>query len=336
MVRISENINGYEGKKVSGYFLRTLVPVFVSFFVALLSGPAIIELLRRLKAGQTVREEGLESHKKKTGTPTMGGFIFLLPFLIIGVNYAAFHKEVIPVLILTFGFGIIGFIDDYIKVVKKQNLGLRAWQKILGQLVVVVVFALYVENFTDMSLAMKVPFTSYTLDFGFWNIPILFFIALGTANGTNFTDGVDGLCASVTAVVAGFFAIAAMHYQALGAEVMSCALLGGLLGYLVYNVYPGKVMMGDTGSLAIGGFVTGIAYVMQMPIFIVIVGFIYALEVVSVILQVSYFKLTHGKRIFRMAPIHHHFEKGGWSETKVVNVFTTITLLMCLIAYAGL
>ena len=164
----------------------------------------------------------------------------------------------------------------------------------------------------------------------------MFFIALGTANGTNFTDGVDGLCASVTAVVAGFFALAAMRYGSTGAEVMSAAMMGGLLGYLVYNVYPGKVMMGDTGSLAIGGFVAGISYVMNMPLFIVIVGFIYLIEVISVIMQVSYFKLTNGKRIFRMAPIHHHFEKGGWSETKVVNVFTTVTIIMCLIAYAGL
>jgi phospho-N-acetylmuramoyl-pentapeptide-transferase len=266
----------------------------------------------------------------------MGGIIFLIPVVIIGVFYARTHKEVIPVLILTIGFGIIGFLDDYIKVVRKHNLGLRAWQKILGQFIVAVLFALYVENFTDISLAMKVPFTDLVLDFGFWNIPILFFIALGTANGTNFTDGVDGLCASVTAVVAGFFAIAGMVTGATGAEVMSSAMMGALLGYLVYNVYPGKVMMGDTGSLAIGGFVTGIAYVMQMPIFIVIVGFIYALEVVSVIMQVSYFKITHGKRIFRTAPIHHPFQKGGWSETKVVNVFTTVTILMCLIAYAGL
>ena len=162
------------------------------------------------------------------------------------------------------------------------------------------------------------------------------FISLGTANGTNFTDGVDGLCASVTAVVAGFFVLAAMRYGSTGAEVMAVAMMGGLLGYLVYNVYPGKVMMGDTGSLAIGGFVAGISYVMNMPLFIVIVGFIYLIEVISVIMQVTYFKLTNGKRIFRMAPIHHHFEKGGWSETKVVNVFTTVTVIMCLIAYAGL
>ena len=321
---------------MNSYVLRTLLPVVLSFFIAVLIGPKIIEVLRKLKAGQTERVEGLESHQKKTGTPTMGGIIFLIPVVIIGVFYARTHKEVIPVLILAIGFGIIGFLDDYIKVVRKHNLGLRAWQKILGQFIVTVLFALYVENFTDISLAMKVPFTDLVLDFGFWNIPILFFIALGTANGTNFTDGVDGLCASVTAVVAGFFAVAGMHYGATGAEVMSSAMAGALLGYLVYNVYPGKVMMGDTGSLAIGGFVTGVAYVMQMPIFIAIAGFIYALEVISVIMQVSYFKITHGKRIFRMAPIHHHFEKGGWSETKVVNVFTTITVLLCLLSYAGL
>ena len=321
---------------MSSYVMRTLLPVFVSFFIAVLTGPKIIEILRRLKAGQTERVEGLESHQKKTGTPTMGGIIFLIPFVIIGIIYGSTHKEVIPVLILTIGFGFIGFLDDYIKVVQKHNQGLRAWQKMLGQFIITVLFALYVQKFTDISLAMKVPFTDTVLDFGFWNIPILFFIALGTANGTNFTDGVDGLCASVTAVVAGFFVLAGMHYGATGAEVMSSAMAGALLGYLVFNVYPGKVMMGDTGSLAIGGFVTGVAYVMQMPIFIAIAGFIYALEVISVIMQVSYFKLTHGKRIFRMAPIHHHFEKGGWSETKVVNVFTTVTVLLCLLAYAGL
>ncbi|MBP3784848.1 MAG: phospho-N-acetylmuramoyl-pentapeptide-transferase [Butyrivibrio sp.] len=321
---------------MNDYCMRTLLPALLSFVIAVLIGPKVIEILRKLKAGQTEREEGLESHQKKTGTPTMGGVIFLLPVVVIGIFYGASHKEVIPVLILTIGFGIIGFIDDYIKVVRKQNLGLRAWQKILGQLVVTILFSVYVETFTDISLAMKVPFTSIVLDFGIFNIPILFFIALGTANGTNFTDGVDGLCASVTAVVAAFFAVAGMHYGATGAEVMSSAMVGALLGYLVYNVYPGKVMMGDTGSLAIGGFVTGIAYVMQMPVFIVIVGFIYAFEVISVILQVSYFKITHGKRIFRMAPIHHHFEKGGWSETRVVNVFTTVTILLCLIAYVGL
>lgn len=321
---------------MNDYLVRIMLPVFVCFAIAVIIGPAVIEMLRRLKAGQTEREEGLESHKKKAGTPTMGGIIFLIPFLIIGIFYGAQHKEIIPVLILTFGYGIIGFLDDYIKVVRKHNEGLKPKQKLLGQLIAVVLFALYVSLFTDISLAMNIPFTNITLDFGIFNYPILFFIALGTGNATNLTDGVDGLCASVTAVVSVFFVFAARFYGATGVEVMASAMLGALLGYLVYNVYPGKVMMGDLGSLAIGGFVTSMAYMMKMPIFIVIFGFIYFAETVSVIMQVSYFKATGGKRIFRMTPIHHHFEKGGWSETKVVNVFTTVTILMSLLAYAGL
>nr|WP_297705906.1 phospho-N-acetylmuramoyl-pentapeptide-transferase [uncultured Butyrivibrio sp.] len=321
---------------MNDYIFTILIPTLVSFLVAVLIGPKVIELLGNLKARQTERVEGLESHQKKTGTPTMGGFIFLIPLLIMGIIFGASHKEVVPVLILTYGFGIIGFLDDYIKVVRKHNLGLLPWQKLLGQFIIVAIFVFYVLTFTDITFAFKIPFTDITLDFGVWNIPILFFIALGTGNGTNLTDGVDGLCASVTAVVAGFFIAAGMFYSMTGVEVMASAMLGALLGYLVYNVYPGKVMMGDMGSLAIGGFVTGMATIMHMPVFIVIIGFIYAMETVSVIMQVSYFKLTHGKRIFRMTPIHHHFEKGGWSETKVVNVFTTITILACLIAYAGL
>ena len=312
-----------------------IIPVLAAYAISTLLGPIVIPFLHRLKVGQTEREEGLQSHQKKTGTPTMGGAIFLIPVLLIALFYVKDCSEIIAVLILTFGFGIIGFLDDYIKVVLKRNLGLRAWQKLLGQFIVTGAFALYLLKCTDISLAMQVPFTQKMLDFGWMNIPVLFFIALGTANGTNFTDGVDGLCGSVTAVVAAFFAAAAIHVGS-GVAPVASAFAGALLGYLFYNVYPGRVMMGDTGSLAIGGFVTAIAYVLHMPIFIVIVGFIYALEVISVMMQVSYFKLTHGKRIFKMAPIHHHFELCGWSETRVVNVFTTVTILLALIAYAAI
>lgn len=312
-----------------------IIPVLAAYAISTLLGPIVIPFLHRLKVGQTEREEGLQSHQKKTGTPTMGGAIFLIPVLLIALFYVKDCPEIIAVLILTFGFGIIGFLDDYIKVVLKRNLGLRAWQKLLGQFIVTGAFALYLLKCTDISLAMQVPFTQKMLDFGWMNIPVLFFIALGTANGTNFTDGVDGLCGSVTAVVAAFFSAAAIHVGS-GVAPVASAFAGALLGYLFYNVYPGRVMMGDTGSLAIGGFVTAIAYVLHMPIFIVIVGFIYALEVISVMMQVSYFKLTHGKRIFKMAPIHHHFELCGWSETRVVNVFTTVTILLALIAYAAI
>ena len=312
-----------------------IIPVLAAYAISTLLGPIVIPFLHRLKVGQTEREEGLQSHQKKTGTPTMGGAIFLIPVLLIALFYVKDCPEISAVLILTFGFGIIGFLDDYIKVVLKRNLGLRAWQKLLGQFIVTGAFALYLLKCTDISLTMQVPFTQKMLDFGWMNIPVLFFIALGTANGTNFTDGVDGLCGSVTAVVAAFFAAAAIHVGS-GVAPVASAFAGALLGYLFYNVYPGRVMMGDTGSLAIGGFVTAIAYVLHMPIFIVIVGFIYALEVISVMMQVSYFKLTHGKRIFKMAPIHHHFELCGWSETRVVNVFTTVTILLALIAYAAI
>lgn len=312
-----------------------IIPVLAAYAISTLLGPIVIPFLHRLKVGQTEREEGLQSHQKKTGTPTMGGAIFLIPVLLIALFYVKDCPEIIAVLILTFGFGIIGFLDDYIKVVLKRNLGLRAWQKLLGQFIVTGAFALYLLKCTDISLAMQVPFTQKMLDFGWMNIPVLFFIALGTANGTNFTDGVDGLCGSVTAVVAAFFAAAAIHVGS-GVAPVASAFAGALLGYLFYNVYPGRVMMGDTGSLAIGGFVTAIAYVLHMPIFIVIVGFIYALEVISVMMQVSYFKLTHGKRIFKMAPIHHHFELCGWSETRVVAVFSIITAILCLLGLMAL
>ena len=244
-----------------------IIPVLAAYAISTLLGPIVIPFLHRLKVGQTEREEGLQSHQKKTGTPTMGGAIFLIPVLLIALFYVKDCPEIIAVLILTFGFGIIGFLDDYIKVVLKRNLGLRAWQKLLGQFIVTGAFALYLLKCTDISLAMQVPFTQKMLDFGWMNIPVLFFIALGTANGTNFTDGVDGLCGSVTAVVAAFFAAAAIHVGS-GVAPVASAFAGALLGYLFYNVYPGRVMMGDTGSLAIGGFVTAIAYVLHMPIFI--------------------------------------------------------------------
>ena len=245
------------------------------------------------------------------------------------------YPKIIPVLFLTLGFGMIGFLDDYIKVVLKRSMGLRPWQKFALQIVVTGVFAFYLMRWTDVSLAMKVPFLDGVyLDFGVLNIPILFFVVIGTVNGTNFTDGLDGLASSVTVLVATFFSVVAIGTGS-GIEPVTCAVAGALMGFLLFNVYPASVFMGDTGSLALGGFVAASAYMLQMPLYIVIVGFIYLIEVVSVILQVSYFKLTGGKRIFRMAPIHHHFELGGWSETRVVAVFSIVTALLCLVALAG-
>lgn len=312
-----------------------MIALFISFAVSAAVGPFIIPALLRLKVGQTVRDEGPESHLKKNGTPTMGGIIFLLGFVVSCVVYGFGCPDIWPVLFLTVGFGCIGFVDDFIKVVLKRSLGLRAWQKLLLQLLVAVAFGFWLQN-AGISLGMRVPFTGgYVLDFGIFNIPVLIFIVLGTTNGTNFTDGLDGLASSVTAVVALFFGVVAMQISG-EVYVAAIAMFGGLLGFLLYNVYPAKVFMGDTGSLALGGFVAGMAYMMQLPIFIAIVGVIYLAEVLSVILQVSYFKLTHGKRIFKMSPIHHHFELCGWSETRVVAVFTIVTILACAVAYAGL
>lgn len=313
-----------------------LISVLVSFAISVFLGPVVIPFLRRLKVGQTERTEGPESHLKKNGTPTMGGILILVSVVITSLLFVRDYPRIIPVLFLTLGFGLVGFLDDYIKVVLKRSMGLRAWQKFALQILVTGIFTFYLLHYTDVSLSMKVPFLSGVyLDFGWFNIPFLFFVVIGTVNGTNFTDGLDGLASSVTVLVATFFTVVAIGTNS-GIEPITCAVVGALLGFLLFNVHPASVFMGDTGSLALGGFVAAAAYMMQMPLFIVIVGFIYVIEVLSVMMQVTYFKLTGGKRIFKMAPIHHHFELCGWSETRVVAVFSIVTALLCLVALMGI
>ena len=312
-----------------------LISVLVSFAISVLLGPVVIPFLRRLKIGQTERTEGPESHLKKNGTPTMGGILILVSVVITSLLFVRDYPRIIPVLFLTLGFGLVGFLDDYIKVVLRRSMGLRAWQKFALQILVTGVFVFYLLHYTDVSLAMKVPFfAGVYLDFGWLNIPILFFVVTGTVNGTNFTDGLDGLASSVTVLVATYFTVVAIGTNS-GIEPITCAVVGALLGFLLFNVHPASVFMGDTGSLALGGFVAAAAYMMQMPLFIMIVGLIYLVEVLSVIIQVTYFKATGGKRIFKMAPVHHHFELCGWSETRVVAVFSIVTALLCLVALMG-
>ena len=307
-------------------------PVLLSFLVSVLLGPVIIPFLKRLKAGQTVRDEGPKSHLKKNGTPTMGGILILSAMIVTSLFYMKEYPEIKPILLLTLGFGLIGFLDDYIKVILKRSMGLSPLQKMAGQLVVTGLFAYYLLKVTDISLAAKVPFMpGVELDLGWLNIPLLFFIIIGTVNGANFTDGLDGLAASVTVLAASFLSAAAIG-TGTRIEPITCAVAGALMGFLLFNVYPASVFMGDTGSLALGGFVAGAAYMMQLQLFIPIIGFIYVIEVVSVILQVVYFKATGGKRLSRMAPLHHHFELGGWSETRIVAVFSIITAILCLVA----
>ena len=314
----------------------SIAAVMFAFCISAVAGPLIIPFLRRLKCGQTVRDDGPAAHLKKSGTPTMGGILILFSAVMSAAVFLEEYPKIAPILFLTIGFGFVGLMDDYIKVVCKRSMGLTPWQKLFGQLAVTGIFAWYLIRYTDVSLAMKVPFVpDRYLDFGMWNIPILFFIVLGTVNGTNFTDGLDGLAGSVTLMVAVFFSVVAIG-TAGGIEPVTCAVAGALLGFLLFNVHPAEVFMGDTGSLALGGFVAGCAYMLQMPLFIAIVGAVYLAEVASVILQVGYYKVSGGKRIFRMAPLHHHFELCGWSETKVTAVFTIITALMCLIALAGI
>ena len=315
---------------------HVVIPVLISFAISLVLGPIVIPFLRRLKMGQTERELGVQSLLKKNGTPTMGGVIFLIATTVTSLFYIRDYPMIIPVLFLTLGFGLIGFLDDYLKVVLKRSDGLLPWQKMALQIVVTAVFAFYLVNYSNVSLTMKIPFWSgHYLNLGWFAVPVLFFAVIGTVNGVNFTDGLDGLASSVTLIVAVFFTVVSLGMNS-GVEPITCAVVGSLMGFLLFNVYPAKVFMGDTGSLALGGFVAGVAYAMQMPLFIILVGLIYLVEVLSVMLQVSYFKATHGKRIFKMAPIHHHFELCGWSETRVVAVFSVVTAIMCLIALLAL
>ena len=314
---------------------RYIFAVILAFAVTALSGPLMIPVLRRLKVGNTERKE-LQSHQKKTGTPTMGGLMFLLAIIVTSLFFIPDYPKIVTILFVTVAFGVIGFFDDYLKVVLKRSDGLLAWQKMLLEILVTAVFAVWLYRFSDIPLTMLVPFSGGRYaDFGFLALPIMFLAVIGTVNGANFTDGLDGLASSVTVLIATFFSVVAVGTDS-GIEPITCAVVGALLGFLLFNVYPASVFMGDTGSLALGGFVASAAYMMQMPMFILIVGLIYWIEILSVMIQVSYFKITHGKRIFRMAPIHHHFELGGWSETRVVAVFSIITTLLCLAAYMGL
>lgn len=322
-------------------YFDTVITVLLSFSISVILCPIVIPFLKWLKFGQYVRDDGPKSHLKKAGTPTMGGLIILISVVVTSSLYLRDYPEILPVIFATVGFGLIGFLDDYIKIVMRRSLGLRAWQKLLLQLLVTIIFVYYYTQRLHYEMQMLIPFTGgiasgrYIVLPGWLFIPFLFFVMVGTVNGTNFTDGLDGLASSVTLLIAVFFTVVAIGTGSTVAPVCA-AVAGALMGFLVFNVYPASVFMGDTGSLALGGFVASTALLLKMPLYILIVGMIYLVEVLSVILQVGYFKITHGRRIFKMAPIHHHFEQSGWSETKVVAVFSIVTALFCLIALAAL
>lgn len=319
---------------------ETILAIIIAFAVSAILCPIVIPFLHKLKFGQQVREDGPQAHLKKQGTPTMGGLVFLTAVVITSLLYIRDYPRIIPVLFMTVGFGVIGFLDDYIKIVMKRSEGLNPVQKLIGQFIITGIFVYYLVCSGEVGTSMLVPFTGgfehgLYLNLGFLFIPFVFFVVLGTDNGVNFTDGLDGLCTSVTILVATFLTIISIGENS-GISPITGAVVGSLLGFLLFNVYPAKVFMGDTGSLALGGFVASAAYMMRLPLFIPIIGLIYLVEVLSVIVQVTYFKKTGGKRIFKMAPIHHHFELCGWSETRVVAVFSVITAVMCMIALLAL
>ena len=310
---------------------EVIIPLLVAFVISVALSPLVIPFLRTLKIGQTEREDGVQSHLKKAGTPTMGGLIILISVLITSLLFIKDYPRIIPVLFLTLGFGIIGFLDDFLKVVLRRSDGLLPKQKMLAQIAMTTIFLVYLLVVDSSSLDMLIPFSGGKyLDFKWVTVPLVYITVIGTVNGVNFTDGLDGLATGVTTMVAVFFTVVSMAFNG-GIQPITAAVAGALLGFLLFNVHPAQIFMGDTGSLALGGFVSGCAYMMKMPWIIIIVGMIYLVEVISVALQVIYFKKTGGKRLFKMAPIHHHFELCGWSETRVVAVFTVVTALLCLL-----
>ena len=309
--------------------------VLMAFTVNIALCPIIIPHLTRLKVGQNIRSDGPQSHLSKKGTPTMGGVMILLSFFVVALLFLRDNSDGLVLLFVTLGFGAIGFCDDYVKVVKRRSLGLRAWQKLVGQFAVGIIFLAYLMLMRgdDSPTSILLPFTTgLSIELSYLLYIPFFFITLGgTVNGVNLTDGLDGLAAGVTLLIATFFTLAAW---AAGSPVTAVAAgaAGSLLGFLLYNAHPAKVFMGDTGSLALGGFIAGLALLLKMPLFIPIVGIIYVIETLSVIIQVGYFKWRK-ERFFKMAPIHHSFELSGWSETKVVTLFYVITAIACLIGF---
>lgn len=307
--------------------------LIIAFIACVVLGAFVIPKLHNF--GQNVRDDGPKSHLKKQGTPSMGGIFMIGAFAIATLFFVKDNPDAIVVLLITVGYGLVGFLDDYIKVVKKRSLGLRAWQKVVFQLIVTILFAVYLLKMNDFGTEIYVPFTKgFYIDLGWLYVPFLFFVMVGTVNSVNLTDGLDGLASGVTVLVATYFVFIAYAVNK-GLIPVCGAAIGALLGFLVFNSYPAKVFMGDTGSLALGGFVASVAILTKMPIMLVIVGFVYVCESLSVMIQVGYFKLTGGKRIFKMAPIHHHFELSGLQGIKVVELFTIATAVLCLLGFVA-
>lgn len=310
-----------------------LVAMITAFIIAVILSPIFIPYLRKLKFGQSIRDEGPQSHKKKSGTPTMGGIIILIALslsaLFISMYFDVLSTRTYVLLFVTICFGVIGFLDDYIKVVKKRNLGLTSKQKFICQ-VIVSIIVFFAIRAMGVSTSISIPGTDYSFDLGFIYVLLIIFMLVGTSNAVNLTDGLDGLVSGTAAIAFGAYAVLAYNQHQLDVAIFSIAVVGAVLGFLVFNAHPAKVFMGDTGSLALGGALAAVAIVTNLEILLVIIGGIFVIETLSVMIQVASFKAT-GKRVFKMSPLHHHYELSGWSEWRVVVTFWFVGLLFALI-----
>ncbi|WP_026485531.1 phospho-N-acetylmuramoyl-pentapeptide-transferase [Caldanaerobius polysaccharolyticus] len=313
-------------------FVQLIAATIVSFIISMLLGPLIIPTLRALKFGQTERLDGPRSHLSKSGTPTMGGIIFMVSTVITGLIFIPAGSDKLVLLLVTIGFGMIGFIDDLLKVVFKRSLGLKARLKLLLQFVVAAILAYYAYSQPGIGTKLYLPYGGTTIDLGKMFIPFTVFVVVGTVNSVNITDGLDGLASGITFIISTFFAVVSMSMGNLPAALFSGSITGATLGFLRYNLYPAQVFMGDTGSLMLGGALAAIAVLTRLQLILPIVGLIFVVEALSVIIQVVCFRLT-GKRVFKMSPIHHHFELCGWPETRVVHAFWLITLLLVVLSF---
>ena len=309
-----------------------VIVAIISFGIATLLGPVLIPVLHKLKFGQEIREIGPSWHKKKSGTPTMGGFIFIISAIVTTLVFVR-STEVVLVLLFSLIFGLIGFIDDFIKVILKRNLGLTEKQKSLLQILAALVFVFVSLQYGFADTSISIPFVNATISLPYYiYIPFALFVIVGATNSVNLTDGVDGLASFVTVVVCAFFALCSYKMDRMDIAGFCVINMAAILGFLIYNIHPAKVFMGDTGSLYLGGVVCFTSIILKLPLILIIAGGVYVLETLSVIIQVTSFKLT-GKRVFKMSPIHHHFEMCGWSEKKIVTVATLATAILCMISY---
>ena len=313
---------------------KLITALFLALAVGIIIAPPAIRFFHRLKCGQEIRDEGPAWHGKKSGTPTMGGMIFIIACSVSAIIVSRESIETIMLIFLSVSFGIVGFVDDFIKVKLKRNLGLTELQKLMLQIVASILFVWVLKDkLTNMNVI--IPFTKISVNIGMWYLPLCVLAAISTVNAVNLTDGLDGLASSISIVVTIFFVFTAYLLKSYSVAIFGCSLIGGTAAFLIFNKYPAKIFMGDTGSLFLGGAIAGMALLTGTPLFLIIAGGMFVIETVSVIIQVGFYKLTK-KRVFKMAPLHHHFEMCGYKEQRIVAIFTLVSLLFCIISFAGL